>query len=533
MIVTRREVIGLALAGVAASLVAACSAPAQLAAPSTGTVPPAPTAAPASSQPKAGGTLRIGQLGDPSNLDPHFIGPGAVVPTHLPYDHLTAYDDQRKPQPRLAESWEVSSDFKQIKLKLRQGIQFHSGRELTSDDVKYNLLRVRDPKVGVSQLRTLSSWFQTVDTPDRYTVVLGADQPRPAAFDLFEYLNIVDQQTMEGSPDDRKKLVGTGPFVLSEYQQGDHFSFTRNTSYWQTGKPYPDALRVQIFADQQAMVVQLESGALDIAPNPQLRDAARLKQDAHYRLDIHPTSGQYYLLTANTTTAPTDNQQFRQALNYAIDRQRIAQSVLLGLFEPRALPWPSNSPAYDAAKNQFPFDLDKARSLLSASGAPDTAFDLIYQNTSAEQSGVAQIVQSDLASIGVSVNLKPVEPAVYVDMTGGGPDQKLKYTVDVGQSQYANLEPSSLFQVSYYWNPQRNAEGFTAPAYGQLVQQAANETDPTARKNLYGQLNDYLLDQSFAMIFASAPPMVAARGNVQGLHFSAHETLVAEDIWLS
>jgi peptide/nickel transport system substrate-binding protein len=239
------------------------------------------------------------------------------------------------------------------------------------------------------------------------------------------------------------------------------------------------------------------------------------------------------LLTANTSAQPTDNQQLRQALNYAINRQRIAQTVLLGLFEPRALPWPSNSPAFDASKNAFAFDLDKARSMLTASGVATPSFDLIYQNVSAEQAGIAQIVQADLASIGVSVNLRPVEPAVYVDMTGGAVDQQLKYTFGVGQSQYANLEPSSLFQVSYYWNPQRNAEAFAAPAYGQLVQQAANETDAAARKVLYGQLNDYLQDQSFAMIVASSPPMVAARENVHGLHFSAHETLVAEDIWLA
>ncbi|MBV9581320.1 MAG: hypothetical protein JO057_22290, partial [Chloroflexi bacterium] len=112
-------------------------------------------------------------------------------------------------------------------------------------------------------------------------------------------------------------------------------------------------------------------------------------------------------------------------------------------------------------------------------------------------------------------------------------DQKLKYTYGVGQSQYANLEPTSLFQVSYYWNPQRNAEAFGAPEYGLLVQQAANEINADTRKTLYGQLNDYLLAQSFVTIFASAPPMVAARANVQGLHFSAHETLVAEDIWLA
>ncbi|MBV9599072.1 MAG: ABC transporter substrate-binding protein [Chloroflexi bacterium] len=530
---TRREAIRLGLAGVAGTLLAACSVAAPAAIPTGAPPTTAPASAPSNAQPKSGGTLRVGLLGEPTNFDPHFISPGALLPTHLPYDHLTAYDDQRKPQPRLAESWDIDTDFKQFKLTLRKGVQFHSGRELTSGDVKYNLLRVRDPKVGVSQLRTLSSWFQTVDTPDRYTVVLTADQPRPAAFDLFEYLNIVDQETMEGSAEDRKKLVGTGPFVFSDYQPGDHLSFTRNASYWQSGKPFVDSIRVQIFTDQQAMVVQLEAAALDIASNPQLRDAARLKQDSQYTLAIHPTSGQYYLLDTNTSTPPTDNQKFRQALNYAIDRQRIAQSVLLGLFEARALPWPSNSPAFDAAKNQFPFDLDKARSLLAASGAPSAAFDLIYQSTSAEQAGVAQIVQSDLSSIGLNVNLKPVEPAVYVDMTGGAADQALKYTYGVGQSQYANLEPTSLFQVSYYWNPQRNAEAFTASEYGQLVQQAANEINADTRKTLYGQLNDYLLDQSFVTIFASAPPMVAARANVQGLHFSAHETLVGEDIWLA
>ena len=476
MTISRREVLGLAL-GSAASLLAACSGRAPAAAPSDSTSPTtAPASTPAAAQAKAGGTLRIGTLGDPTNFDPHFISPGALVPTHLPYDHLTAYDEQRTAQPRLAESWEVSPDFKQIKLTLRKGVQFHSGRELTSDDVKYNLMRVRDPKVGVAQLRTLSSWFQAIDTPDRYTVVLGADQSRPAAFDLFEYLNIVDQDTMEGSTESRMKLVGTGPFVFSEYQPGDHLRFTRNPTYWQPGKPHPDDVVVKIFTDQQAMVVQLESDALDLALSPQLRDAARLKQDQSFQLAVHPTSGQYYLLSANTTAAPADNQQFRQALNYAIDRQRIAQSVLLGLFEPRGLPWPSNSPAFNASKDQqVTFNLDKARSLLAASGVPDASFDLIYQSASAEQAGVAQIVQSDLATIGVTANLKPVDPAVYVDMTGGAADQKLKYVVGVGQSQYANLEPSTLFQVSYYWNPQRNAEAFTAPEYGQLVQQAANE----------------------------------------------------------
>ena len=453
----------------------------------------------------------------------------------MPYDHLTAYDEQRTPQPRLAESWEVSPDYKQIKLTLRKGVHFHSGRELTSDDVKYNLMRVRDPKIGVAQLRTLSSWFQSIDTPDRYTVILGADQSPNRPRSTCSSTSISSTRTRwRARPRAAQNWLAPVPSRLASTEPGDHLRFTRNATYWQPGKPYPDEVLVKIFTDQQAMVVQLEAGALDLALSPQLRDAARLKQDRNFQLAVHPTSGQYYLLSANTTAPPADNQQFRQAMNYAIDRQRIAESVMLGLFEPRGLPWPSNSPAFNASKNeQVAFNLDKARSLLSASGASSTSFDMIYQGASAEQAGVAQIVQSDLASVGVTANLKPVDPAVYVDMTGGAADQKPKYVVGLGQSQYANLEPSTLFQVSYYWNPQRNAEAFTAPEYGQLVQQAANELDPSTRKKLYGQLDDYLLDQSFNMIFSSAPPMVAARADVQGLRFSAHETLVSEDIWLA
>src|SRR5947209_1035766 len=84
---------------------------------------------------------------------------------------LIEYDNKLQPQPMLAESWDVSKDFKQIKLNLRKGVQFHSGRELTSDDVKYNVLRARDPKVGAGQFNKQSNWFSTIDTPDKYTVV--------------------------------------------------------------------------------------------------------------------------------------------------------------------------------------------------------------------------------------------------------------------------------------------------------------------------------------------------------------------------
>ena len=180
-------------------------------------------------QPKRGGTLKVGQIGDAARLDGQLVT--TVDTTWMPFDRLTAYDANLKPQPMLAESWEFSSDFKQLKLNLRKGVQFHSGRELTSDDVKWNFLRVRDPKVAAGALILQSNWFTAIDTPDKYTVVLGSEQPRPAVFDFFEYFNIVDQDTAGRRC---QTLVGTGPFTFVEWVQGDHLTVPGTRT---TGRP--------------------------------------------------------------------------------------------------------------------------------------------------------------------------------------------------------------------------------------------------------------------------------------------------------
>src|SRR5579859_4849434 len=109
---------------------------------------PAPTpAAPVSSAstPRRGGTARYSIQADLSSIDGHVRTPGAVDSLWLAFDHLTLYDQKLQPQPMLAESWDLSPDFKQVKFNLRKGVTYHSGRDFTSDDVKWNLLRVRRP----------------------------------------------------------------------------------------------------------------------------------------------------------------------------------------------------------------------------------------------------------------------------------------------------------------------------------------------------------------------------------------------------
>jgi ABC-type transport system substrate-binding protein len=200
---TRRKLLALMLSATGASLLAACSpatspstAPAS-AKPTTapalvGTAPAGgaanvPTPAPAAAakpgeSPKRGGVLRWGQVGDIVTTDAVLSSPASNETTGAVCDELIAYSDDLKPQPRLAESWDVSTDQTKVKLNLRKGVTFHSGREFTSDDVEYNILRVRDPKNPyASVVAPGSAWWTSVEKPDKNTIILTSDKPRPAS----------------------------------------------------------------------------------------------------------------------------------------------------------------------------------------------------------------------------------------------------------------------------------------------------------------------------------------------------------------
>jgi len=536
MRLTRRSTLRL-LGATGLTLLAAC-APAPPAAQPTAPAaakpnPPAAgaTAAPAAAgQPRSGGTLRVA-MAEPSPLDGHTISPNVFDSVWMAYDTLTAYDDKLQPQPMLAESWDLASDFKRIRLNLRKGVQFHNGRELTSEDVLWNLQRVKDPKTGVAQLANQSNWFTSVEAPDKYTVVLTSEQPRVAVFDFFEYFNIIGKDAItETEP--TKRVIGTGPFAFTEYVQGDHLTFARNKSYWQSGKPYLDEVRIQILSDPQTAVVQLEAGAVDLLGAPAPRDYVRLGQDSKFNVMRSQTSGQYHILAANCVMAPTDNKIVRQALNYAADRQRFVDTILLKTTgDPRDLPWPAHAPAYEADKNnRYTFDLDKAKSLLAQAGASNLDIEFIYVGADPIVPQFAQIYQADLAKIGGKVTLRPLEGPAWMDQVN---NQKYRGLTQ-SSSAYANIESSSLFTLSRHWNYSgANTTGFKSEQYTQLVTAANVEPDAAKRKQLYSQINDLVLDESFVMVLAPGAPSVAARANVNGVRWSMHESRVYADIWLA
>lgn len=496
---------------------------------------PAPTpggaaAAAATPQPKSGGTLRT-SVGTATfgGSDVHNNRNFAIYPV---FDTLVEYDRQHQPQPVLAESWEFNTDSTQLKVNLRHGVQFHTGRELTSDDVKFNLLRVRDPSVAAFT-NFMSRWLTDIQTPDKYTLNLVLDQPRAGLFDMMELIAIQDPVTLQ-SPEAASTAVGTGPFKLVELAIGDHFTVARNPNYWQTGLPYLDTVVTQLGGDFQTRDTQLEAGAIDMV-TPTIQDAVRFQQEAQFQLLQNPDPVPY-ALAINTGMPPLDNNLARQAFSYAMDRNRVVNSVLHGLAQAVDLPWPPSSPAYNAQLETVQtFDLERARSLFQQAGVSNASFDFGWDGGTAWLADMAQIFQSDLETIGIHLNLKPMETNAFNSYVGTqDPSLTRNYPGLVANGSVVNtqFDPSTVGATSAWGRTRANNEGFNNDQYIQWFDQAATEPDPAKRKQLYSQINQLYLDQAFLIFYVAVPALVAARANVHGIAWRLATPIRYEQVWI-
>jgi peptide/nickel transport system substrate-binding protein len=372
---------------------------------------PAAAAKIAAPQPKTGGTLRMGLPGDLATLDGHLTqGLTGFDTLWQVFDRLTAYDSKLQPQPMLAESWDLSADLTQIKLNLRKGVQFHSGRDFTERRCEWNLLRVRDPKSR--RLRQQSNWFSTIDTPDKNTLIHEVRSTPARGVRLLR----VSQHPRPGLDGISRCAPASGGYRPIRFRRmgPELVQFTRNRT---TGD------RAAIPRGHDREHHHRSAGASGAARIRWARYCAQsIGGQSNATPSRHvpsgagpPSSAQFFVLGANVLMPPMDNKLVRQAVSLAIDRKRFADTVLAGLDAPEALPWLTFSPAYEAAKQGGTFDLDKARSLLNQSGVGSFAIDALISSASDELFELAQILQADLAKIGVTVTVQRLRSAALLD----------------------------------------------------------------------------------------------------------------------
>jgi peptide/nickel transport system substrate-binding protein len=311
--------------------------------------------------------------------------------------------------------------------------------------------------------------------------------------------------------------------------QGDHITIAKNKNYWQTGRPYLDSIEISIRAGDQPGVAALEGGAIDLLRTGAIRDIARLKADPTYQVLLHPSPGTFFELAFLTTVPPFDNKLVRQAFNWAIDRQRNADQVFQGFAQPINLQWSPSSPAYDAEKNKtYTFNLDKAKALLQQAGVSNLQTEIITTAAGPLNSlGFLQIYQADLAQIGVKLNITTYDPASWAASVLGHKYNAMYATGDV----VANLLPINNLNGPT-WRPSPNNTDWNPPEWKDLFAQVATEADPAKQKTLYAKLNDYILDQSWAMPMATNPQVLVGTTKLKGVSVNQYGAWYFTDAWL-
>ena len=348
---------------------------------------------------------------------------------------------------------------------------FHSGRPFTSKDVEFSIKTYADP-LWTAQLRSTAAAVTSFDTSDEHTIVLGFSHQLGNIFDLLDTVPILDSETIEELRTGTK-FVGTGPFTVSGWQPNTSITFARNESYWVPERPYADAVEVKIITDAKALLAALKSGQIQYANGLSNLDVENLvKSDGFQRIRLEGAEKQLYV-GSNVTAKPLDDVRVRQAIAYALDKDRVVAEVLRGSGYTASLPWPKYSLAFDEAANStYQRDVDKAKKLIAEVGTIPT-LPLTY-NPTPIQEALAAIVQSNLAEIGIPIELDPVDGAQFVKQLIG---QQFK-GLWIATHSWAQYTPSTLTVSAYPFNAHKNASRYESEDY--IERPTAPGRPPTA-----------------------------------------------------
>ncbi|MBA2555147.1 MAG: ABC transporter substrate-binding protein [Geodermatophilaceae bacterium] len=437
-----------------------------------------------------GGTVVVARSGDIDNLDPHLATAFQTIEAlELVYDTLFELDPDLVVQPGLAESWEYSEDGMTLTIVLREGVTFHDGDTFDSADVKASIERILDEATG-AVVRTNLLSIAEVQTPDEQTVVLELSEPDgtlPSALTSTNTAMVSEAAVEAGTVDNEPN--GTGPFVFDDWRQGEVLSLTANEDYWGDG-PFVDGVEIRVVPEESSILAGMRADEFQMGI---LGDPAVVDQVGDdLTVERTPELG-YFPFFLNSERAPLDKVEARQAIACAIDRQQLIDAAAFGEGEPTGpLATPYDTGVFDGLPCDET-DPELARELLADAGVPDgfTIETIVIQGENDAAINVAQSIQSQLAEIGINLELVPLETNVYVD-------RWLAADFDSALSQNGSSVDPQITYAKYFTSTGnfQNVAKFTSPELDQLFADGKASTDPDERIQIYGDIGRILLEGS-------------------------------------
>lgn len=465
----------------------------------------------AAEEPRYGGSFIVGSGSEPRHLNQNITTDSVVKLISNPiFSKLVGLRSDFTPEPDLAKSWTISEDGLTYTFLLNDGVTWHDGKPLTSEDVKFTFEKVLFAYHNIG--KSMAGFVESIETPDATTVIFKLKKPNDVFLTFVSGQSYIQPKHIYDGTDIMEnpanlKPVGSGPFKFSEWSRGREIVLLRNENYFRKDRPYVDRIVTRFIPEASARVRALEAGEIDYLAYFDLPPA--MVADLQKNADItvvsqgHEAWASILELMLNLDRAPYDNVLVRRAITHAIDRQFIVDKAKYGLAKVATGPISSDLAwAYTPETRQYPFNIDEANKLLDEAGLKKDANGVRFNATIVVTKTIdanvktAQIIAEQLKQVGINVQVRAIDDAasaeavytkrdfdMYVQSLTTGPDPAMGM-----QRQYisSNIRPV----------PYTNGIGYRNPKVDELFASAAAEPLRAKRAELYKEISKILSEDA-------------------------------------
>lgn len=480
------------------------------------------------SQPAYGDILVDSSIGDASNLIPMLASDSASHEVaDFIYNGLVKYDKNYNIVPDLAESWDIEKGGKLIRFHLRKDVTWHDGEKFDAHDVMFTYKTIIDPKTPTAYAGKYKL-VKEARLIDDYTIEFTYDKPLASALISWGALQMLPEHLLKGTDISTSPLtrapVGTGPFKFKRWKTGTEITLVTNENYY-GGKPYISGINYRIIPDQNTQFMELKAGNIDImglSPLQYLRQTDKASFQKMYTKYKYLADA-YTYLGFNLRRAPFNDYRIRQAIAYAIDKQEIIKGVLLGLGQEATGPYKPGTMWYNPGVAKYPYNPEKALSILKQFGYEDHdgdgivdrngkpfTFSIITNQGNPLREKAAQIIQQRLRIVGIQVKIRIIEWTVF-----------LKEYVDKGNFDalilgWNILQDPDLYNVWHSSNAVEgglNFVGYKNPEVDELLEKGRHTFDVDERRKCYFRIQEIMaVQQPYVFLYVPyALPVVSAR----------------------
>jgi peptide/nickel transport system substrate-binding protein len=487
----------------------------------------------AEAAPKRGGRLIYARYADSLELDPIWTELNVDIWVMGSIYETLLLPEGQGVKPGLATKWDYSDGGKTLTLTLRPGVKFSDGTPLKASDVKWSLDRARNPKNGpwVDQLGSI----EDITSTEPGTIVLKLKHPDATLLPALAMFNtgVLPQAKYEAVPakDDQERYkkfaenpVGTGPFMLAEWQRNQRMLLKRNPYYWgmaPDGKPYPlvDELEFPIIPDDATRLLKLKAGEVHGTEFIPFARVAELQADPNLRVELWPSTYVIHLTFSvrekltDGTPNPLSNKKVRQALNYAVNKDAVIAITTRGLGKPMTSFMSAATPLHVGTTPLWPYDLAKAKALLKEAGF-ESGFPLLATIVAGRVNDISNIttIQQMWAAIGVKLTIEQMDNPTRAKKFRAGDYQIVHggWTDDIA-------DPSEIAGF-YCYAPSAGSlhSGYEDKHLNELFVASNAEIDPAKRAALYKEMQDIYNEAATIVPLYEQPYAVCWRKEVKG-----------------